>query len=170
MMRKRAAFMPFLLAIAVTQPQAQAQDTNPKDALQQLLSNALSVTISARVVPPPNAQEDAPSIWNAESTKVTLPGRAIKVRLDGDNVHIFLICTPYIQDYGGVLLLAQGQVWFMEPPEKESKLYNAFYTIPITFGEPVFFFPLGVSDRSPPQKGYFNIEIEIKIVPYEQKQ
>jgi hypothetical protein len=170
-MSKRAAIMPLLLAIAVAQAPAQAQapDVDPKEALQQLLSSALSITISARVVPP-DAQEDETSIWNAESTKLTISGRAIRVRLDGDNVHIFLICTPYVQEDGGVLLLAQGQVWFTEPTDNESKLYNTFYTIPVTFGEPVFFFPLGVSDTDQPQKGFFNIEVEIKIVPYEQKQ
>ncbi len=110
------------------------------------------------------------SIWNAESTKLTISGRAIRVRLDGDNVRIFLICTPYVQEDGSVLLLAQGQVWFTEPTDKESKLYNTFYTIPVTMGEPVFFFPLGVSDADQTQKGFFNIEVEIKIAPYEQKQ
>ena len=173
MMKRRAAIMPLLFAIAVAQTSAQAQapapDVDPKDALQQLLSSALSITISARVVPP-DAQKEDGSIWNEESTKLTISGRAIKVRLDGDNVRIFLICTPYVQEDGSVLLLAQGQVWFTEPTDKESRLYNTFYTIPITFGEPVFFFPLGVSDTVQPEEGYFNIEVEIKIVPYEQKQ
>jgi hypothetical protein len=171
MMSTRAALMPLLFALAVAQSPAQAQapDVDPKDALQQLLSNALSITITARVVPP-DAQQDEASIWNAESTKLTISGRAIKVRLDGDNVRIFLICTPYVQEDGSVLLLAQGQVWFTEPDDQESKLYNTFYTIPVTFGEPVLFFPLGVSDTAQPQNDYFNIEVEIRIVPYEQKQ
>jgi hypothetical protein len=168
MMKTRTAIMPLILAMAVAQSPVQAQDIDPKDALQQLLASALSITISARVVLP-DAQDET-SIWNAESTKLTISGRAIRVRLDGDNVRIFLICTPYVQEDGGVLLLAQGQVWFTEPPDKESRLYNTFYTIPVTFGEPVFFFPLGVSDTAQPQKDFFNIEVEIKIVPYEQKQ
>lgn len=171
MMTRHATLVPLLLAIAVAQSPAQAQapDIDPKEALQQLLSNALSITISARVVPP-DAEEQDGSIWNEESTKLTISGRAIRVRLDGDNVRISLICTPYVQEDGTVLLLAQGQVWFTEPTDKESKLYNTFYTIPVTFGEPVLFFPLGVSDTDQPEKGIFNIEVEIKIVPYEKKQ
>jgi hypothetical protein len=170
MIRKRNIVVPLLLALAVAQTHAQAQDTesDPKEALQQLLSKALTVTISARVLPP-ESQEDTP-VWNAESTKLTIPGRSIKVRLDGDNVRIYLICTPYVQDSGEVLLLAQGQVWLTEPTEKEATYYSTFYSIPVSFGEKVLFFPLGLADAEKQQKDFFNIELEIKIVPYEPKQ
>lgn len=168
MMRKRNGIVPLLLVLAVSRTHAQDADINPNDALKQLLSTALSVTIKARVLPT-DAQEDVP-IWNPEVTKLTIPGRSIRVRLDGDNVRIYLICTPYVQDDGEVLLLAQGQVWLTEPSDKESKYSNTFYTIPINFGEPVLFFPLGLSDEDAQQKNFFNIEVEIKIVPYEQKQ
>jgi len=170
MIRKRNIVVPLLLALAVAQTQAQAQDTeiDPKEALTQLLSKALTITISARVLPP-ETQEDAP-VWNAESTKLTIPGRAIKVRLDGDNVRIYLICTPYIQDNGEVLLLAQGQVWLSEPTDNEATYYSTFYSIPVSFGEKVLFFPLGLGGAETQQKDFFNIELEIKIVPYEPKQ
>jgi hypothetical protein len=92
------------------------------------------------------------------------------VRLDGENVRIYLICTPYLQDDGDVLLLAQGQVWFTEPLDKENRYFSTFYSIPVSFGEKVLFFPLGLSDADAQQKNHFNIELEIKIVPYEKKQ
>ena len=173
MIVRRSVIFPFLLVMAVANAGAQSQapspdaETDPKEALQQLLSKALSVTVSAKIVPP-SSNEETP-VWNAESTKLTLPGRSIKVRLDGDNVRIYLICTPYLQDDGEVLLLAQGQVWLTGEPQSENKYYNTFYTIPVSFGEKVVFFPLGVSDAVKPDGKYFNIELEIKIVPYEQK-
>ena len=170
MMMRRNVVVPLLLALAVAQTHAQAQDTenDTKEALQQLLSKALTITISARVLPP-ETQEDAP-VWNAESTKLTIPGRPIKVRLDGDNVRICLSCTPYIQDNGEILLLAQGQVWLTEPKDKEATYYSTFYSIPVSFGEKVLFFPLGLGDAETQRKDFFNIELEIKIVPYEPKQ
>ena len=168
MIRKRNVVVPLLLAFAVAHVQGQDAEIDPKEALQQLLSKALTITISARVLPP-DTQEDAP-VWNAESTKLTIPGRSIKVRLDGDNVRIYLICTPYMQDNGEVLLLAQGQVWLTEPTDKEPTYYSTFYTIPVSFGEKVLFFPLGLADADTQQKDFFNIELEIKIVPYEPKQ
>jgi len=165
----RSGIVPFLLALAVAQANGQAQgtETDPKEALQELLSKALTVTVSARILPP-DTQEDTP-IWNAESTKLTIPGRSIKVRLDGDNVRIYLICTPYLQDNGEVLLLAQGQVWFTEPQDNENRYVSTFYSIPVSYGEKILFFPLGVSSADTPQNKHLNIELEIKIVPYEKK-
>ena len=172
MTKMRSGIMPFLLALAVAQAHGQAAstDTDPKDAMQELLSKALTVTVSARILPPdaPDAQVETP-VWNAESTKLTIPGRSIKVRLDGDNVRIYLICTPYLQDNGEVLLLAQGQVWFTEPRDNENRYVSTFYSIPVSYGEKVLFFPLGVSNPDETQKQHFNIEVEIKIVPYEKK-
>ncbi len=170
MTRMRGGIVPFLLALAVAraQGQAPAPDTDPKEALQELLSKALTVTVSARILPP-DAQEETP-VWNAESTKLTIPGRSIKVRLDGENVRIYLTCTPYLQDNGEVLLLAQGQVWFTEPQDNENRYVSTFYSIPVSYGEKVLFFPLGVSNPDETQKQHFNIELEIKIVPYEKKQ
>ena len=109
-------------------------------------------------------------VWNAESTKLTIPGRSIRVRLEGENVRIYLICTPYLQENGEVLLLAQGQVWLSEPADKEARYYSTFYSIPVSYGEKVLYFPLGLSEAQARKKHYFNIELEIKIVPYEQKQ
>jgi hypothetical protein len=162
-------FVPLLLALAVGQAQGQAQEAepDPKEALRDLLSKALSITISARMLPP-DAQAETPA-WNAESTRLTIPGRPIRVRLEGENVRIFLDCTPYLQDSGEVLLLAQGQVWLTEAPEKEARFYSSFYSIPVSFGEKVLYFPLGLGGASSPPNDHFNIELEIKIVPYEQK-
>jgi hypothetical protein len=157
-----------LLAFSFARAESQAaeQELDLKDALSELLSNALQVNISARVLP-----ADEKPVWNVESTKLTIPGRSVKVRLDGDNVRIYLICTPYIQENGDILLLAQGQVWLTEPPEKEVKYFSTFYSIPVTYGEKILFFPLGLSDEiaQKQEKQSFNIELEIQIVPYKEK-
>ncbi len=162
-MRSRRGILvaPLLLVLAALPALPEDREIDPKDALRSLLSNALEVTISARVLP-----TDEKPIWNAESTKVTLPGRSIRVRLDGENVRIYLICTPYVQDNGEVLLLAQGQVWFETPRDNEVTYSSTFSSIPVSFGEKVLFFPLGISDAEARQKGFVNVEVEIKIVPY----
>jgi hypothetical protein len=165
MLATRSAVVPMLLALALARVQGQEAVTDPNQALQELLSKALTISISARVWPP-DADADA-AVWNAESTRLTIPGRSIRVRVDADNVRIYLICTPYVQDNGEVLLLAQGQVWYSEPTDNESRYSGTYYAIPMSFGTPVFFYPLGVSETGTTQKGYFNIELEIKIVPYE---
>jgi hypothetical protein len=169
MLRKKSAVVPLLLAMVVANAQGQEISTDPAEALQQLLSTAMTVSINARIVAP-DSQNDAP-MWNAESTQLTIPGRSIRVRLEGDNVRIYLICTPYLQEDGEVLLLAQGQVWFSEPTDNENKYSGTYYAIPVSYGTPVFFYPLGVSVADAHQKGYFNIEVEIRIERgFEQKQ
>jgi hypothetical protein len=160
-----AVVAPLLLALAALQAHPENREPDPNEALKSLLSNALEVTIAARVLPP-----DEKPIWNVESTKLTLPGRSIRIRLDGENVRIYLVCTPYVQDNGEVLLLAQGQVWFAAPTDNEVKYSSTFSSIPVSFGEKVLFFPLGFSNTEARQKGVVNVEVEIKIVPYRQPQ
>lgn len=160
MVKGRLVLAPLFLALAVAQAHARDMDQDPREALQSLLTKALRITISARVLP----ADDKP-IWNAESTKLTLPGRPIRLRLDGDNVRISLVCTPYVQDRGEVLLLAQGEIWFSTPADREVKYSSAFYSIPVSYGETVLFFPLGFSEAEARQKDVLNMELEIKIVP-----
>ena len=163
-MVRRRLIVPLLLAAAAVA--ARAEDLNITEALQALLDNALEVKISARIFPAESDKEP----WTAASTRLTIPGRSVKVRLEGDNVRIYLICTPYVQENGEVLLLSQGQVWFTEPPEKNAKYFSTFYSIPVSYGEKVLYFPLGVSDADAQDQGYFNIELEIVIVPYEKEE
>jgi hypothetical protein len=163
-MVKRRIVVPLLLVAAAFV--ARAEDLNISEALKSLLDNALEVKISARIFPAGTEQEP----WTAESTRLTIPGRAVKVRLEGDNVQIYLICTPYVQENGEVLLLSQGQVWFTEPPEQEAKYFSTFYSIPVSYGEKVLYFPLGVTDAAAKEHGYFNIELEIVIVPYQKEE
>ena len=158
----RIAVAPMLMALAVTGASAQDQEMGLSEALEVLRANGLVVHVAARVIP-----EGAEPIWNAESTRTTLPGRPIKVRYEGDNLRIYLTCTPYVQDDGEVLLLAQGQVWLSETPDKEVKYYNTFSSIPVSFGEKVLFFPLGFSTEKGGAQELFNIELAIRVVPYD---
>ena len=161
-MRRRLIAPLVLAAVAMT---ARAEDLSITEALRALLDNALEIKISARILPA--ADGDEKDAWTAESTRLTISGRSVKVRLDGDNVRIYLVCTPYLQENGDVLLLSQGQVWFSEPPEQNAKYFSTFYSIPVSYGEKVLFFPLGVADQAAEGSDYFNIELEIVIVPYQ---
>ena len=165
-MMRRRLMAPLLLAAAAVA--ARAEDLNITEALKALLDNALEVRISARILPA--EAEGEKEAWTAASTKLTIPGRSVKVRLEGDNVRIYLICTPYVQENGEVLLLSQGQVWFTEPPEKNAKYFSTFSSIPVTYGEKVLYFPLGMSEQAAQDQDYFNIELEIVIVPYEKEE
>ena len=51
MVRRRVALAPLLLTLAALQAHPEDREQDPKEALQSLLSNALQVTIAARVLP-----------------------------------------------------------------------------------------------------------------------
>ena len=137
-----------------------SEDVDLESAIRTLLDNALMINIEARILPP-----DKEPIWNTKSSELTIPGRSVAVKLVGENIRVYAIFTPYNLENGNILLVAQGQVWLSDTPEKEVKYLSTFRSIPITLGEKVLFFPLGFSDKLANKK-HFNIELEIQIVPY----
>jgi hypothetical protein len=129
-------------------------------SLEALIDQALQLNITAKVLPPGEAAG-----WNSESRKVTLPGRSVAVRLVGQNIRIDVVFTPYHEVSGGVLLVAQGQVWLSEAPERKTKYLTTIQSIPVSWGEKVLFFPLGLSPEFTEQKT-FAIQLEVEIQPY----
>jgi hypothetical protein len=150
-----------LLALSLAQARAlDAQELDLKQTFPELKSNTLQISFSVKILGP-----DETAVWNVESTRFTIPGRSVKVRLDGDNMRIYLICTPYVQQNGSILLVAQGQIWLSEPPEENVKYYSPFYNIPVSMGEKILFFPLGFPADAG-KSDFYNIEMQIQIDPY----
>lgn len=135
-----------------------AQEIELEEALRPILDEALQLNIIARVLPLGTEQE-----WNMRSSKLTIPGRSIAVKLLGENIRIFVVLTPYWQEDGKLLLVAQGEVLISEMDESEVKYLSTVKSIPISLGEKVLFFPLGVSREL---RKSFNIQLEIEILSY----
>lgn len=135
-----------------------AQELELEEALRPILDKALQLNIIARVLPLGAEQE-----WKMQSSKLTIPGRSIAVKLLGENIRIFVVLTPYWQENGKLLLVAQGEVLLSEMAESEVKYLSAVKSIPISLGEKVLFFPLGVSQEL---RKSFNIQLEIEILSY----
>lgn len=130
------------------------------ETLESLIDKALQLQITAKVLPP-NEQ----AVWNSQSKKVTLPGRSVALRLVGDNIRIDVVFTPYQQENGNLLLVAQGQVWFSEAANTKTKYLTTIQSIPVSWGEKVLFFPLGFSQKFT-NTPTFNIQLEVEIFPY----
>lgn len=166
-MRGFAVTLPILF-FAASWMDLQADGIDLQKGLEVISSSTMKVNFTARVLP-----YNQKPIWNVEGSRITLPGRSIRIRLDGDNLRVYLICTPYIQADGNILLLAQGQVWLAEEPDSEVKYSSTFTSMPLSWGEKVLFFPLGVSQddiarkvtKEDLEKKVFNLEMEIQIVP-----
>jgi hypothetical protein len=128
--------------------------------LETLIDKALQLQITAKVLPP-----DEQPVWNSQSKKVTIPGRSVAVRLVGDNIRIDVVFTPYQEEDGNLLLVAQGQVWFSEAPNAKTTYLTTIQSIPVSWGEKVLFFPLGFS-KELAGTSTFNIQLEVEIYPY----
>jgi hypothetical protein len=128
--------------------------------LESLIDEALQLQITAKVLPP-----DQQPVWNSQSKKVTIPGRSVAIRLVGDNIRIDVVFTPYQEDSGNLLLVAQGQVWFSEAPDAKTTYLTTIQSIPVSWGEKVLFFPLGFSSEFA-EASTFNIQLEVEIYPY----
>ena len=130
------------------------------DDFEALLDEALQLNITARVLPP-NAQP----VWDVRSSKLTIPGRSIAVKMVGENVRVDVVLTPYLAEGRELVLVAQGQVWLSEAPEEAVKYLATIESMPISLGEKVLFFPLGV-DVKLPETQSFTIQLEIEVLAY----
>jgi hypothetical protein len=163
MSRPKSRWLLLLLLLAAAQARAQDNELEKifQDAnLESLIDRALQLNITAKVLPP-----DQSPAWNSVSQKVTLPGRSVAVRVVGENLRIDAVFTPYEEEDGTLVLVAQGQVWYSEA--KETRYLTTFQSVPVGLGEKVLFFPLGLSEPLS-QKTTFTMQIEVEIFPYKQ--
>jgi hypothetical protein len=153
-----------LLMLIVGAASLAAEDLDLND-LEGLLDEALQLNITARVLP----ANDQP-VYDVRSSKLTIPGRSIAVKMVGDNVRVDVVLTPYLADNNEVVLVAQGQVWLSEVPEEAVKYHATIKSLPIELGEKVLFFPLGLdgqlSELAETQS--FTIQLEIEVLAYKE--
>ncbi len=132
-----------------------------EDALELLHDRALVVEIVARVTE--NGHE---TVWNMELTELTISGRAVQVELEGGGLVLKVQFTPY-QDEDRLILVAQGQTWLGSSETEEVTYRSAYESIPISLGEPVLFFPLGTAPSEEHAENVLNVELEIKVEPFQ---
>ncbi|MDR1058420.1 MAG: hypothetical protein LBL43_02625 [Treponema sp.] len=121
-----------------------------------LRERAVVMNIVARIV-----ERDEEEIWNSNNSKVTLLGRPVSLKLIGENIVVYVQFTPYQQGNGRSFLVAQGQIW-INVPNEGVRYQTTLQSIPLEFGEQIYFFPLGkVRSRN---EAY--IEIQLELRPY----
>jgi len=102
---------------------------------------AMIIDIDARVL------EKEQITWKSEPKKeITFPGNPVSIKLMGSNVVVSVLFTPFIYRNGKKVIVAQGQIW-IDDPNKGMCYYTSIQTIPMEFGEPIYFFPLGSSQQ-----------------------
>jgi hypothetical protein len=133
-----------------------AQETSLEEMLPELKERAVVLDIIARVI-----EQDQEEVWNQANSKVTIHGRPVGLKLVGANIVVAVQFTPYRQNNGNTVLVAQGQIW-VDVPNQGISYQTTIQTIPMEYGEPIYFFPLGSAD-SP---NMARIEIQVELRPY----
>jgi hypothetical protein len=103
-----------------------------------LIAETLTVAINATV-----GKKAGPPTWESKELKYTIPGSSVSVKMIGTDVAILITVTPYKTKDGGLLLLAQGQVWYKEG-DNGLRYRTTVDTLPVHFGERVLFYPFGI--------------------------
>jgi hypothetical protein len=132
-----------------------AQELSLEELLPGLKERAVVLNITTRV------EENTAEVWNAYNSKVTIPGRPVSIKLVGENVVVAVQFTPYLRNNGHNVLVAQGQIW-VDVPNQGIQYKTTMQTIPLEFGEQIYFFPLG-STNSPTDP---RIELQIELHRY----
>ncbi|GHT83776.1 hypothetical protein FACS1894137_05830 [Spirochaetia bacterium] len=124
-----------------------------------LRDRAVVLNIVARIV-----VQGEDEIWNSNNSKVTILGRPVSLKLIGTNVVVYVQFTPYQQENGRSLLVAQGQIW-INVPNEGVRYQSTLQSIPMEFGEQIYFFPLGKVGSATEAL----IEIQLELLPYTEK-
>lgn len=134
------------------------------DLLQSLLDRALTVSITARVTD--NGRE---TVQSYELTRVTISGRAVRLRLEGGNLTIIAEFTPY-EDENGILLVAEGRIILRNADNEEVQYRTSLRSVPLGVGERVVFYPLGQRSSdvalADGAAGALNVELEVEVSPF----
>jgi hypothetical protein len=121
-----------------------------------LRDRAVVLNIVARIV-----EQDQEEIWNSNNSKVTILGRPVSIKMIGENVVVYVQFTPYQTENGRSLLVAQGQIW-INVPNEGVRYQTTLQSIPMEFGEQIYFFPLGKVRA----ENEARIEIQLELRPY----
>ena len=125
----------FLLGFSLFCEALYAQELLPEELLA-LKDKAMVFQITTTV------EETSRDVWNAYSSKITVPGRPVLIKLVGDNIVISVQFIPYLRPDNNYALMARSEIW-INIPQKGMNYKNDARSIPIEFGEPILYFPLG---------------------------
>jgi hypothetical protein len=144
------AFFIFALSIPCY---AQDQQVAAGELMPGFRRRALVMDIESQVL-----DEKKVVIWNETYNKTAIPGSPVNIKLVGSNVIVVVQFTHFVNRRGNVLV-AQGQIWINDP-DKGMSYYTSIQTIPMEFGEPIYFYPLG--DSRDVEDSYIQIILTVK--------
>lgn len=152
-MSKKLYFILLLLVIVSSFCNAQKVSK-----IEALLEEALLIKVTAKTV-----ESGGLYSWDMETIFITLPGRPVKLTLNGKNIEISAFLTTYLEDGDIVYLIAQGEMWITDIESGEVLYFTDTKNITVKLGDKIFYFPLGYTEIENPET---NIELDIQLFRY----
>jgi hypothetical protein len=146
----------FFAGLAILSAQDNSSEDSWDNSLERipgLRERAVVMHCVSRIV-----ERNQQVVWNSEMSRVTIPGRPVGLTLVGSNVVVAVQFTPFLQRNGQHTLVAQAQI-AISIPNEGMRYHTTIQTIPIRFGEQVYFFPLGSMET----EGEARIEIQLAL-------
>jgi hypothetical protein len=134
-----------------------AQDDSGSLSLNadELLRDALLFTVDVDVASPGGDRQ----LWNTRVEKITIPGRAVEVSLEGGDSRLTVNFTLYPAEDSRLLLVARSETWVA------GEYSSALSSLPVAYHDEVYYYPLGRAedggDDSPVE-----VRMAIIVVPY----
>ena len=144
----KTAFLGGLLFVTLNAV-SYAEDQSPEEF-------AVVLNIVSRVV---EANQEV--VWDQTNSKVTFPGVPVRMKLVGANLVVLVQFTLYREKNGRKMLVAQDQI-LVDVPNQGVSYHTTIETIPLEYGEQVYFFPLGRADSMKEPR----LEIQVALHPY----
>ena len=92
-------------------------------------------------------QSNQLSLWYSKQSEETYLGQPVNVQIYGSNLRVNASFTPYRIKNEGLILVAQGQIWFSSNSNDPAQYVSTYRSLPISSGEKIFFYPLGLSNE-----------------------
>ena len=151
---KRLFFAASLLLLFTYNMSAQ----NNSIDLSYIKNKKLSINMTTRIL----GQEND-TLWHMDSSQVTVSGEAVKVKLTGENLVVIANITPFLNPDNTLFLVAKGEIFMTDSNDSEEvKYYTTLKSLPVSVGEKVIFFPLGMAYDS--NSNIYSMEMEIQVL------
>ncbi|MCK5249960.1 MAG: hypothetical protein KAJ98_08350, partial [Spirochaetaceae bacterium] len=134
-----------------------AQEGGSESSLSanKLLKDALLFIVDVTVSMPDSDAE----LWNTRVEKITIPGRAVAVSLEGENSRLKVNFTLYPAEDGKLFLVARSETWV------GGEYSSALSSLPVAYRDEVYYYPLGRADDRT-EDNPVEVRMAINIIPY----
>lgn len=143
----------FLFLLPVVLLFSQDEGT-PPPLPEEMIGKSVYIVIQTSV------QGNSETGFQKASSRLTLPGKPVTVRLKVRNGRIIVNFTPYLSGEGQYVLLVQNEVWIRSAEDGPFQYFTSVSSIPVRSGDRAHFYPMGKKNE-----GEF-LQMIVVIVPY----